>query len=96
MTEEYIVVCQSAWMNDSGFGIDYNWDRERFKTMKQAIKHGWKVRGSDDFNTAKVVGDNLVWWGWMDEPMDAAEIPEVAEAIGLKALCAAPTEGPKS
>lgn len=81
---DFIVICQSAWMNDSGFGINYSWDRERFSTRKRAIKHGWKVRGSDDFNIGIVEDDKLVWFGWMDEPMDD-DIVEIADGIGLKA-----------
>jgi hypothetical protein len=82
---EYIVICQSAWMNSEGWGIGYDWDRERFKTLAKAIKHGWKLRGSDDFNTAEVVGDKLVSFGWMGEKMDEddATMAEIAEAIGL-------------
>src|SRR5688572_9519273 len=91
--EEYIVVCQSAWMNDTGFGIDYGWDGERFPTLNRAVKHGWEIRGSDDFNIAHVVGDVLVWWGWMDEKMDDSEIPEVADAIGLSVLPSPPKDG---
>lgn len=82
---EHIVICQSAWMNEIGFGISYDWDGERFDSRKKAIKHGWKLRGSDDFNTAEVEGDRLTWFGWMDErmPEDDATMTEIAEAIGL-------------
>lgn len=80
---EYIVICQSAWMNSDGFGISYAWDGERFQTRAKAIKHGWKSRGSDDFNIGEVVGDNLVWFGWMHEKMDDSEIPAICDAIGL-------------
>jgi len=27
---EFIVICQSAWCNDSGIDINYDWDGERF------------------------------------------------------------------
>lgn len=85
LTTEYIVICQSAWMNERGFGISYDWDGERFTTSKRAIKHGWKLRGSDDFNVARVQGDRLIWFGWMNEKMDesAETMAEIAEAIGL-------------
>lgn len=85
-TRDYIVICQSAWMNDTGFGISHDWDGERFPNTKKAQKHGWKLRGSDDFNIAHVEGDNLVWFGWMDQKMDEddATMAEIAEAIGLK------------
>lgn len=87
---EYIVICQSAWMNSDGFGICYDWDGERFQTRAKAIKHGWRIRGSDDFNIGEVSGDTLVWFGWMDEKMDDAEIPDVCEAIGLSCLATLP------
>jgi hypothetical protein len=82
--KDFIVICQSAWMNDSGFGISYDWDGERFKTRAKAIKHGWRLRDSDDFNIAELRGDELIWFGWMDQRMDEgdATMAEIAEAIG--------------
>ncbi|WP_182421996.1 hypothetical protein [Aureimonas sp. ME7] len=82
---EFIVVCQSAWMNADGFGITYNWDGERFNNRNDAIKHGWKLRGSDDFNIAILYGDDLIWWGWMDQRIEEAEedAAEIAEALNL-------------
>lgn len=79
----FIVICQSAWMNDSGFGITYGWDGERFKKRKQAIKHGWQLRGSDDFNIAEISGGELTWFGWMAEKMDEddATMAEIAQSI---------------
>lgn len=90
---DYIVICQQAWMNDSGFGIDYGWDRERFATRKKAIKHGFAIRGSDDFNIAEVDGDKLVWFGWMAERIneDDATMAEIADAIDLKFVTPAKT-----
>jgi hypothetical protein len=65
---EFIVICQSAWCNESGI-----------------IKHGWEVRGSDDFNIAQTYGDDLIWFGWMDQRIDEDEdtMREIAEAVGL-------------
>lgn len=82
---EFIVICQSAWMNESGFGIDYGWDGERFNNRADAIEHGWDIRGSDDFNIAQTYGDDLVWFGWMDRRIDEDDetMREIAEAIGL-------------
>ncbi len=83
---DYIVICQSAWMNESGYGITYGWDRKRFSNLPDAMKHGWELRGSDDFNTARVEGDNLTWFGWMDQCMDEDHqtMAEIAAEIGLK------------
>ena len=82
---EFIVICQSAWMNESGFGISYGWDNQRFNNRNDAIKHGWKLRGSDDFNIGQTYGDDLIWFGWMDQRIDEGEdgMREIAEAVGL-------------
>lgn len=83
--EEFIVICQQAWMNETGFGIGYDWDGRRFSTRAKAIKHGWKERGSDDFNIAIVAGDALLWFGWMDQDIGESSdtMAEIAEATGL-------------
>lgn len=82
---EFIVICQSAWMNSGGFGVYYGWDGERFNNRKDAIKHGWELRESDDFNIAQTYGDDLIWFGWMDERIDEDEatMREIADQIGL-------------
>jgi hypothetical protein len=82
---EFIVICQSAWCNESGIGIHYGWNGERFNNRNDAIKHGWEVRGSDDFNIAQTYGDDLIWFGWMDQRIDEDEdtMREIAEAVGL-------------
>ena len=82
---EFIVICQSAWMNESGFGFHYGWDGERFNNRNDAIKHGWELRGSDDFNIAQTYGDDLIWFGWMDQRIDEEEdtMREIAESAGL-------------
>lgn len=82
---EFIVICQSAWMNAGGFGISYDWDGAKFNNLPDAIKHGWKLRGSDDFNIGQTYGDDLIWFGWMDkqikEPIETMR--EIAGTIGL-------------
>lgn len=82
---EFIVICQSAWMNESGFGIHYGWDGARFNNRTDAIKHGWELRGSDDFNIGQTYGDDLIWFGWMDQRLDEDEdtMREIAECTGL-------------
>lgn len=83
---EFIVICQSAWMNESGFGIDYHWDGQRFANSAEAIAHGWELRESDDFNIGRTIGECLVWFGWMNSDMkeDEDTVHGIAEAIGLK------------
>jgi hypothetical protein len=82
---EFIVVLASAWMNDAGFGIRYSWDGERFNNRADAIRHGNGLRGSDDFNIGQTYGDDLVWFGWMDQRHceDDSTMREIAESIGL-------------
>jgi len=82
---EFIVILQSAWCNQSGVGINYSWDGERFNNRNDAIRHGFKLRRSDDFNIAQTYGDDLIWFGWMDQRMDEGEetVREIAEEIGL-------------
>lgn len=82
---EYIVVCQSAWCNTSGVGIDYGWDGERFSDRKAAIKQGFATRESDDFNIAVIRGDRLLSFDWMDKPVgeDDASMREIAKALDL-------------
>ena len=82
---EFIVICTSAWMNESGFGFGYAWDGARFNNRAAAIKHGWKQRGSDDFNIGMTYGDDLIWFGWQDKRLmeDEDTMREIAESIGL-------------
>lgn len=82
---EFIVICASVWMNDSGFGTDYAWDGARFNNRNDAIKRGFSLRGSDDFNIAQTYGDDLIWFGWMDQRLDEDEATAsaIADAIGL-------------
>jgi transcriptional regulator with XRE-family HTH domain len=82
---EFIVIIASAWANDSGIGVNYSFDGERFNNRADAIKHGFELRESDDFNIGHTYGDDLIWFGWMDERIDEPEetAREIAEQIGL-------------
>lgn len=82
---EFIVICASAWMNSTGSGFGYAWDGQRFNNRNDAIKHGLKTRGSDDFNIGQTYGDDLIWFGWMDQRHDEDEetMREIAESAGL-------------
>lgn len=82
---EFIVICSQIWMNEAGFGFEYSWDGDRFNNRNDAIAHGLKARGSDDFNIAQTYGDDLIWFGWMDERLDEDEdtMRGIADQIGL-------------
>lgn len=82
---EFIVILQSCWCSESGSGVGYSWDGDRFSTREKAIEEGFTLRGSDDFNIGVVEGDRLLSFDWMQEPVgdDAQTIEEIAQAIGL-------------
>lgn len=82
---EFIVIFGAAWCNSGGIGISYSWDGVRFNNRNDAIKHGLKTRGSDDFNIGQTYGDDLIWFGWMDERLeeDDDSMRDIAENIGL-------------
>lgn len=82
---EFIVIIASAWCNRNGAGISYSWDGSRFNNRPDAIKRGFELRASDDFNIGQTYGDNLIWFGWMDERLDETEddMRQIAEQTGL-------------
>ena len=82
---EFIVIIASAWCNPGGIGIAYSWDGARFNNRADAISHGLRTRGSDDFNIGQTYGDDLIWFGWMDERHreDEETMREIASSIGL-------------
>ena len=82
----YIVVCQQAWCNETGVGIHFGWDREEFATRKAAIRHGFDIRDSDDFNIGVVQGKRLVSFDWMDRPVGERDetMAEIAKALDLE------------
>ncbi|WP_319940332.1 antitoxin [Xenorhabdus littoralis] len=70
MKTKYIVIIQRAWCNDSGIGIIYSSDQIEFDKRDQAIGHGFKLSGSDDFNIGVLVNDSLVSIDWMNQSVD--------------------------
>lgn len=81
---EYAVICQSFVGNPhTGYRIHYGFDGEKFATSGKAIEHGFRLRGSDDFNIAVLDGPYLAGFCWMDDPMetDMEELVEVSKAI---------------
>lgn len=82
----YIVIFQQ--IVGSKWEVAYSWDQERFTERKAAISHGFKTRGSDDFNIGVLKNGRLSQFCWMDEPLDFP-LREIADQIGLKAIKAA-------
>ena len=84
---KYIVVCQQVLCSPGeAIRIHYGWDGEEFGARKAAIKHGFSVRGSDDFNVGVVQGGRLLSFDWMENPVgeDDESMAEIAEALGLE------------
>lgn len=77
---QYMVVCQQVVGNErDGYSVAYNLDARRFDRRREAISHGFEIRGSDDFNIAVVDGERLLSFDWMDEPI--GEPPDVLREI---------------
>lgn len=77
---EYIVLCgQVVGGNGQPFEIVYGFDGERFAERKKAIRHGLKVRGSDDFNIGVIRDGKLISLDWMHKVVDDG--PDILEPI---------------
>jgi hypothetical protein len=81
----FIVVMQQIVGNENGFYTTYSWDMERFERRGYAISHGFKTRGSDDFNIGTLLDDRLIAFGWMDEdaPEEKYDRLEIERQIDL-------------
>ena len=89
MSKSYIVIQQYLWCNENGRGIEYTSDCVEFDKRDKAIKHGFKMQGSDDFNIGVVEAGRLVSFDWMNKPVEesgesAEVLAQIAEAIGLQ------------
>lgn len=61
----------------------YYWNRNYHRTREAAIKAGLRNYGSDDFNVAHIIDGELVWFGWMDEPL-LEDLASVAAKLGFR------------
>ncbi|EPY5167835.1 hypothetical protein ACXDR4_003179 [Klebsiella pneumoniae] len=86
MSKSYIVILQYLWCNETGGGIEYTSDCAKFDKRDMAIKHGFKLRESDDFNIGVIEGGKLISFDWMDKPVGESEdtLAKIAELIGLE------------
>lgn len=83
---EFIVLCgQIVGGGTSPFRTEYAFDGKLFAERALAIKHGLKIRGSDDFNIGVVKGRNLVSLDWMEDPIDTDTdtLSKIASGIDL-------------
>lgn len=86
---KFIVIQQRLWCNERGHGIEYSSDLEEFGDRKAAIRHGFEIAESDDFNIGVIEGGRLVSLDWMEKPVGGVgetreAMDEIAEAIGLE------------
>lgn len=64
--EKWIVIFQQVVGGDGKpMTTAYSWDGKKFKNFNDAKSHGFKTRGSDDFNLGKVKGKKLIDFTWM-------------------------------
>ena len=82
---EYIVVKCSIEGSFEKMYVGYDQIGPRYASSQEAADAGWKYFDHDDFNIARVRGDNLVWFGWMDEQhtMSDEDWAKVAEDLDL-------------
>ena len=66
MSKSYIVILQYLWCNETGGGIEYTSDCVKFDKRDEAIRHGFKLRESDDFNIGVIEDGKLISFDWMD------------------------------
>lgn len=67
--DEYRVAIGHAWMNEQGFGVDYDVAPAR-ATHRAAVSEGFRLAESDDFNVWVIRKGELVASLWMDEVVD--------------------------
>ncbi|HGO5766838.1 TPA: antitoxin [Klebsiella pneumoniae] len=86
MSKSYIVILQYLWCNETGGGIEYTSDCVKFDKRDKAIRHGFKLRESDDFNIGVIEAGKLISFDWMDKPVGESEdtLAQIAEIIGLE------------
>ncbi|HHW4178063.1 TPA: hypothetical protein ACUVA9_002077 [Yersinia enterocolitica] len=83
---KYIVILQRAWCNDSGSGINYHSDLVEFDKRDKAIKHGFELQDSDDFNIGVLTNGALTSFDWMAKPLaeTKASLAKIASGIGIE------------
>ncbi|EON3359669.1 hypothetical protein ACNHFS_004719, partial [Yersinia enterocolitica] len=81
---KYIVILQRAWCNDSGSGINYHSDLIEFDKRDKAIKHGFELQDSDDFNIGVLTNGVLTSFDWMAKPLAETKdsLARIASGIG--------------
>ena len=86
--DRYMPIAGSAWMNESGYGINYT-VLEQPGTWERARIRGLQTNGSDDFNILVLRGGVPVAVLWMDEVTDTD--PAVLAGIAHQLCLPAPS-----
>ena len=83
---KYIVILQRAWCNDSGSGINYHSDLIEFDKRDKAIKYGFELQDSDDFNIGVLTNGVLTSFDWMAKPLAETKdsLARIANRIGIE------------
>ncbi|MFV8801756.1 hypothetical protein ACNSPD_21615 [Yersinia enterocolitica] len=83
---KYIVILQRAWCNDSGSGINYHSDLIEFDKRDKAIKYGFELQDSDDFNIGVLTNGVLTSFDWMAKPLAETKdsLARIASGIGME------------
>lgn len=76
---QFIVLCGQV-VGSGPFTVEYGFDGERFDDRNSAIRHGFKIRQSDDFNIGVLRNGKLVSRDWMENTVDSD--PSVLAEIG--------------
>ncbi|HEN3580071.1 TPA: antitoxin [Yersinia enterocolitica] len=83
---KYIVILQRAWCNDSSSGINYHSDLVEFDKRDKAIKYGFELQDSDDFNIGVLTNGVLTSFDWMAKPIAETKdsLARIANGIGIE------------
>lgn len=83
---KYIVILQRAWCNDTGSGINYHSDLVEFDKRDKAIKYGFELQDSDDFNIGVLTNGALTSFDWMAKPLAETKdsLARIASVIGIE------------
>jgi hypothetical protein len=88
-----VIMAELVGGNESPIRIEHYWDGREFGAQQDAVSHGFKQRGSDDFNIGLVASPrpggresrlHSIWW--MDENLHEPPetLREIAQEIGLR------------
>jgi len=89
-----VITGQVVGGNGRPFETVWASDNEEFPTLKRAIRHGYKVRGSDDFRIGHKRGEWLKQVSWMGEKFfDAEEVADTADQLSMRNFRDEPDDG---